>query len=221
MIYLGAGLGVSIAEFHESGFRVIDTEAGHTSFAPASRLEFEVMDELSARFGRVSYERVLSWPGLAQLHAALMKAHGERSRPLTPAEILLYGRTGADPACVRTLDSFFEILGRFAGDVALTSHANEGVFLTGDIALEAQDLIEASGFRREFENKGRLSHRVRDLPIWLIANRASALTGIGRAVLDRGAAALAACARPRRRPPPFQPPRRRPPSRARPGSGGR
>ena len=51
MIYLGAGLGVSIAEFHESGFRVIDTEAGHTSFAPASRLEFEVMEELSARFG--------------------------------------------------------------------------------------------------------------------------------------------------------------------------
>ena len=59
--------------------------------------------------------------------------------------------------------------------------------MTGDIALEIQDLIEASGFRREFEAKGRLSRLVCGLPIWLITNRASALTGIGRAVLDRRA----------------------------------
>ncbi len=184
VINLGAGLGVSVADFTEGGFRVVDTESGHTSFAPANRQEFEVLEYLKAFFGRVSYERVLSWSGLAQLYAALAEINGEPSRPLTPVEILLFGRTGADPACERTLACFFEILGRFAGDVALTCHANEGVFLTGRFAMETQDLIETSGFRREFENKGRLSGLVRDLPIWLMANRAGSLTGIGRKVLD-------------------------------------
>ncbi len=93
VINVGAGLGVSVADFTEGGFRVIDTESGHTSFAPANRLEFEVLDYLKAFYGRVSYERVLSWSGLAQLYAALADINGEPSRPLTPVEILLFGRT--------------------------------------------------------------------------------------------------------------------------------
>jgi glucokinase len=194
VINVGVGLGVSIAEFHPSGFRVIDTESGHTSFAPANRLEFEVLCRLQSLYGRVSYERILSWQGLARLHEALTDIHGEAPNALTPVEILLFGRTRADPACVRTLGGFFEILGRFAGDVALSCHANEGVFLSGRFIIEAHDLIEAGGFRREFENKGRLTHLVRGLPIWVMSNRASSLTGIARAVLDRKAPARRAAA---------------------------
>jgi glucokinase len=186
VVNLGSGLGVSMVEFAPGGCRVTDTEAGHASFAPTDQVEFDVMARLQALHGRVSWERILSWPGLARLHVELCARDGAPVlQPLSPVEILLYGRTGADPACVRTLDRFFRILGRFVGDIALSLHVSEGVFLSGRFAIETRDLILASGFRQEFENKGRLTRLVQGLPIWVLTHHGGPLIGVARAVLQR------------------------------------
>ena len=70
------GLGVSAVEIGPDGCRVIDTEAGHLAFAPDNAEEAELLTRLSAVFGRVSYERLISWPGLANVHEALARAPG-------------------------------------------------------------------------------------------------------------------------------------------------
>ncbi len=174
------GLGVSAVDIDADGSRIIDSEGGHVSFAPTNALEMQVLTRLSAVYGRVSYERVVSWPGLAQLHAALCEQAGGEGGALTPLEILLYARTGADPLCVRALNCFFEILGDFAGDMALALGANRGVFLTGRFILEAQGLIGSSRFRERFETKGRLSGVVKALPTWAVVNPGCAVTGMAR-----------------------------------------
>ena len=179
------GLGVSGVEIGEATCRVIDSEAGHMAFAPTDPLEVELLKQLGSVYGRVSYERLLSWQGLSELHRALGVVESGREKTLTPLEVLLYGRTGADALCARALDCFCNILGDFAGDVALALGANQGVFLSGRFILEAQEWVGPSGFRQRFESKGRLTQVVAALPTWAVVNRASALTGVSRLVLDQ------------------------------------
>lgn len=176
------GLGVSAVEIGPSGCRVIDTEAGHLAFAPDDGDEAAILAEMRHSFDRVSYERLISWPGLAQLHAAMWPDRG--ATPLSPLEIVLYARTAADPRCVATLQRFFLIMADFAGQVALAVGATRGVILVGQSVLEAHDLISAPAFRERFERKGRLSGVVSALPTWAVTNRGCVLTGVASRLLQ-------------------------------------
>ena len=175
------GLGVSAVEIGPDGCRVIDTEAGHLAFAPDSGEEIELLTRLSAVFGRVSYERLISWPGLANVHEALSRPPGAPpGEPLDPLEVALYARTGADPICREALDGYLAVLGDFAGAAALALGANQGVFLTGRAMVEMQDQIAQSRFRERFEAKGRLSGVVARLPVWAVVNPGAVLIGAAR-----------------------------------------
>ena len=44
------------------------SEGGHADFAPRTPRELALLAFLTGRFGRVDYERVLSGPGLVNLH---------------------------------------------------------------------------------------------------------------------------------------------------------
>jgi len=193
------GLGVSAVEIFGDACRPIDTEGGHLAFAPADAVGEELLASFRADYGRVSYERLLSWSGLAKLYAIFAARDGRPGAKLTPLEILLYGRTGADPACVQALGAFSDILGDFAGDIALALGVTGGVLLSGRLSVEAHDLLGRSGFRSRFEAKGRLSSVVAALPTWTITNPASALIGAACAAAERRQCAQN---RPRQRPAP-------------------
>ena len=194
------GLGVSAVEISESGCRVIDTEAGHLAFAPTDAEEIAILNELARIYGRVSYERLVSWPGLAQVNDALISAEGGKAPGLSPLEVVLYARTGADPRCVKAVRRFFGVMGDFAGQVALAVGATRGVFLVGRAVLEAHDLIDAESFRDRFAAKGRLSGVVDALPTWAVVNRGGVLTGVARRLLQRDKAGAAPSPASRRRP---------------------
>lgn len=182
------GLGVSAVEISESGCRVIDTEAGHLAFAPSDAAEIAILNELTRTYGRVSYERLLSWPGLAKMHDALVTAGGGAAPDLTPLEVMLYARTGADPQCVKAVRRFFGVMGDFAGQAALAVGATRGVFMVGRVVLEGHDLIDAETFRGRFAAKGRLSGVVDALPTWAVVNRGGVLTGVARQLLQNDSA---------------------------------
>ena len=171
------GLGVSAIDIDPAGARVIDTEGGHLAFAPSDDLEIELLRRFSLVHGRVSYERLVSWPGLAALHATLLQIGGETGERLSPLEVLLRARTGEDEACVRSVDRFMGILGDFAGQAALSLGATRGVFLTGRFVLEAQAMFESSPFRDRFDAKGRLGPVAARLPTWALVNPTCALIG--------------------------------------------
>ncbi|HKE49323.1 MAG TPA: glucokinase, partial [Rhodanobacteraceae bacterium] len=64
-----------------------------------------------------------------------------------------------------------------AGDLVLTFGAWDGVYLTGGIAQQLLPWIEAGGFRRRFEDKGRLSSAVARVPTSVVLHADAGLVG--------------------------------------------
>jgi signal transduction histidine kinase/glucokinase/ActR/RegA family two-component response regulator len=188
LINLDFGLGVSAVDILGDEPRVLDTEAGHLTFAPETEVETRLADGLRARHGRVSYERLLSWQGLSNMHALLGPGGGAPAEPLSPLEIVLQGRPGGDPLCARTLECYAGVLGAFAGDVALAMGIDGGVFLTGRFVFEAHEHADWDAFRTRFEAKGRLAAFVQALPTWALTNPGSVLTGVARRLSQAGPA---------------------------------
>jgi glucokinase len=181
MVILGAGTGFGVAGLAraERGDIAIATEGGHAAFAPSDETEIEVLRVLQARHGRVSIERLLSGRGLHELYCAL--AELRQAEPRIPDEKALIDAAGKDDwLAVETLDRFCAILGGVAGDLALTFGARGGVFISGGIAPRMADRLVAGRFRERFEDKGRLSAYVRDIPTSLVLHPYPALLGASR-----------------------------------------
>jgi glucokinase len=194
----GTGLGVVFVLPGEQGPRIVPSEGGHLGFSPRDSLGWELRSFLAERHGdesggHVSYERVLSGEGLADLYRFLIDSGRERERPETrsamcerdPAAVVTdLGLAGSDPACVRALEKFASIYGAFAGDLALLVRARGGVYLGGGIAPRILPALRAASFERAFLDKGRLRTLVEPVPAWVITNRDAGL--IGAAAVARG-----------------------------------
>ena len=183
LVVLGAGTGFGVAGLarSERGDVPIACEGGHAAFAPVGDLEMEVLKIFARRHGRVSIERVLSGPGLHELYRALGEIGGVEA-PLSDEKAV--AAVGLEGPCLArdTLELFCGILGSVAGDIALTYGARGGVYVSGGIAPRFIDLIMAGGFRRRFEDKGRLSEYMADIPTALIVHPYAALVGAARAL---------------------------------------
>ncbi len=175
-------LGVSVASIEGQEVFFTGSEAGHMAFAPTSDREADIQKVLRKKFGRVSYERVLSTAGLVNLHGAICEVEGAQGGDFSTGEIVLYGRTGVDKQCNFALNLFFKILGDFCGDIALSNCAETGVFLFGDPVFSLPELLDASPFRRAFERKGRFSDYTRQIPTYIVRNSGGGLLGLARAV---------------------------------------
>ena len=66
VVSAGTGLGEAVLYWDGRQYRISATEGGHTDFAPRSDVEIEMLKYLCNRYGRVSYERLLSGPGLGE-----------------------------------------------------------------------------------------------------------------------------------------------------------
>jgi glucokinase len=183
MVALGAGTGFGVAGLarSERGDVPVPTEGGHAGFAPSDEVEVEVYRRLQAKYGRVSIERILSGQGLYDLYTILAALKGQGPALADEAEVTREGLAG-DPLASETLDRFALILGAVAGDLALTFGARGGVFVSGGIAPRLAERLTAGGFRARFEDKGRLSDFVRDIPTYLVLHPYPAIVGAARAL---------------------------------------
>ncbi len=180
IVVMGAGTGFGVAGLARGprGDLAVATEGGHAGFAPSDELEAEVWKRLAARFGRVSIERLLSGPGLYDLYCAMAQI---RAVPADlPDERAVTEAGGRDPLAGDVLDRFCEIMGSVAGDLALTFGARGGVFVSGGIAPRLGERLNSGGFRKRFEDKGRLSNYVRDIPTSLVTHPYPAIIGAAR-----------------------------------------
>lgn len=179
----GTGLGVSALVRDKFSSSVMVTEGGHAAFAPVDETEYAILDVLKQRYGRVSTERLLSGPGLANIHWALAQLIGLDIAPLDPAEVSKRATAKSDPLCERALETFLTIYGRFAGDVALSFGARGGIYLGGGIAPRYLKELNAGGFRRAFEEKGRFAPYVNIIPTKVIVHPYAALLGSAEAAI--------------------------------------
>ena len=180
MVVLGPGSGLGVAGLVGDGARriVIASEGGHATLAATSRREDVILDQLRQRFGHVSAERVLSGPGLENLYRAIA-AVDEIDVPLRSAsEITQAALQGACSASRAALDMFCEMLGGFAGNVALTYGARGGVYIAGGIVPRILDHLAATEFRSRFVQKGRFQAYLEAIPSQVIVHPAATFLGL-------------------------------------------
>ncbi len=176
---IGPGTGLGIAGLVRRGQTIIPIvgEGGHIGFAPKSQVQVEILDALRGRFDRVSVERLVSGSGLENIYWALTRIHGEQRIQLSAADVFAQSREDGDPRASEAVHMFFEILGQVAGDVALTLGATDGVYLAGGIAKRYPELLQNSGFRNAFDNKGRHRALMERIPTLLITHDEPGLLG--------------------------------------------
>lgn len=180
IVGVGTGLGVGGVVANRGAFSVLATEGGHASFAPTSEVSIEVLRWLRKKFGRVSAERVLSGAGLANLYLALCEIHGQHVPELSAAEITTRAENGSDANCVEAAGLFCELLGSFAGDLALTLGAWQGVLISGAMLGHFERGMLERRIRAGFEYKGRFAPAMRAVPVETIAHPHVELLGAAR-----------------------------------------
>jgi len=184
----GTGLGEAIIVHGPCGREVISSEGGHTDFAPRNELEMDLLRYLLRRHARVSYERVISGPGLAALYdffrdrdpgAASPSVDAELAADLEqrPACISAHALAGDDPLCQRALDLFVSLYGAEAGNLALKVVARGGVYVAGGIAPRILPRLLDGAFEQSFLTKGRLSALLQRTPVYVVTNPDAGLLG--------------------------------------------
>lgn len=162
---IGPGTGLGVAIQTPSG-EVVPSEGGHVAFAPTDDHEMDLLRILLSRYRRVSVERLVSGPGLENLyHANLRLGSDSPGLPASPgipaptrsaAEVAGLAKEG-HPVALQAVEDFFDVLAAFAGDMALTSWATSGVYLSGGVLRRLMPFLDPERFRARFQDKGRLT----------------------------------------------------------------
>ncbi len=173
----GSGLGVSGLIPAGDGWIALGTEGGHTSFSPRDEREIAILRHAWREFSHVSFERLLSGPGLALIHRALAELHGVQAPARQAPEITQGALDGSDSLCLETVDVFCALLGTAAGNLAVTLGARGGVFVGGGIVPRLGKLFADSPFRRRFEERGRFGEYVAGIPTYVITAEQATFKG--------------------------------------------
>lgn len=176
---LGAGTGLGVSGLVPNGdaYLSLEGEGGHSTLSTIGAEEAEVALRLEKEYTHASAERVLSGPGIEMLYRTLAAIRGLTIQPLSAASITAAGLAGSDPLARATLDMFCAILGSTAANLAITLGARGGVFIGGGIVPKLGDYFAGSPFRSRFENKGRFSSYMAQIPTYVIDAPYAALQG--------------------------------------------
>ncbi|MFO1329747.1 MAG: glucokinase [Rubrivivax sp.] len=186
LIGSGSGLGVSALIPAGDGWVSLGSEGGHTSFSPRDERELAVLRHAWTQFEHVSFERLLSGPGLELMYRALAERVGLAATHATPpeaTEITRRALAGADPVASETLDVFCNMLGTAAGNLAVTLGATGGIYIGGAIVPRLGENFDHSGFRARFESKGRFGRYLAAIPTYVITAPEATFVGAS-AILD-------------------------------------
>lgn len=196
LIAAGTGLGEALLIRTGERYAVVASEGGHVDFAPRTDLEIELLRFLREEFGRVSYERVLSGPGLFGVYRFLRERGGgaepewlrARLESEDPSAVVSeVALAGEHPLCVQALDVFASVYGAEAGNLALKAVAVGGVFVAGGIGPKIRTKLEDGTFITAFCDKGRFAALMASIPVRLALEPGAALLGAARVAsrLDR------------------------------------
>jgi glucokinase len=186
VIGAGTGLGQAILLAEQSGWRIVATEGGHADFAPRNPLQVELLTYLSAQFGHVSYERVVSGVGLVSIYTFLCQ-RGEEEISIAlqaamnegdaAAAISHYALFERDTLASQAMDLFIDVYGAQAGNFALTVLARGGVYIAGGIAAKNLARFQDGRFMAAFGDKGKMASLVKTIPVRLILQDKVGLKG--------------------------------------------
>jgi len=189
IIAAGTGLGEAGVYWDGRRHHPFATEGGHADFAPVDEQQDGLLHWLRERHGTVSWERVLSGPGLVGIYTYLRDVKRFKEEPGLAEEMrrgdgaaaisraALAGRCALASAA---LDLFVSVYGTEAGNLALKTMATGGLYLGGGIAPRIAERLRAGRFVQAFVAKGRMRPLMESMPIRVVMNDRTALLGAAR-----------------------------------------
>ncbi|MDX2228366.1 MAG: glucokinase [Leptolyngbyaceae cyanobacterium bins.349] len=199
---IGAGTGLGqgyVIPYAGGGYRVFATEGGHTDFAPRTELEYQLWRFLKEHLNieRISTERVVSGTGIHSIYS-FMRSRGicEESPEMAQAYETWQQEIGkeektvdlaamisqhaiheTDYLCIETMNLFVRAYGAEAGNLALKLLPYGGVYIAGGIAGKNLPLLQQGDFVEAFNQKGRVSSAIEQIPIYVVQNPRVGLIG--------------------------------------------
>ena len=191
---LGAGtdLGKSMLIWNnqKQHYFPLASEGGHATLAIEQPDEFLLLQSLQTHYqnSQVTWGDVLSGRGIHALYLSL-NTHYPASdirttitnSPNPPAQITKHHLT--DPQCTHTLQLFTRFYARAARTLALDSLAFGGIYIAGGIAAKHPEIFTRYNFTQEFHNSKKMSHLLKQIPLFLITNYHAGLYGAARYIL--------------------------------------
>ena len=175
IIAAGTGLGEAMLYFDGSGYHPIGSEGGHSDFAPLTPQQDELLKWMRNRYpGHVSYERILSGPGIYTLYEFLVESDFTaqpssmlnipegKDRSAMVSECALKEQ---NPLCIEALRLFAEIYGAEAGNLALKTMSLGGVYIGGGIAPKILPVLSNNHFMNGFVSKGRFNEMLQGMQV--------------------------------------------------------
>jgi glucokinase len=195
MIAPGTGLGEAGLFWDGSRHHVFACEGGHTDFAPRDEMQIELLRFLQARFGHVSYERILSGPGLVNVYEFLRDSGSDPE----PEELRKEIDSGDAAAAIsgaavnrtstlaeKALDLWIAVYGAEASNLALKIMSSGGLFLAGGISPKILSRLQGPVFMQNFLDKGRMQALVEAMPVYVVTNDKVGLLGAASCAAQNG-----------------------------------
>ncbi|MBZ7987127.1 glucokinase [Campylobacter canadensis] len=169
----GTGLGVSVLIPQKHGAKAYATEGGHVSFCPFNEVEQQIFDYAKQKFKKdfhhISAERFLCGSGIELIYEALTKQKRSNKE--------IVSNVNNCPNCHQTLEIFCQMLGTIASNLALSIGAKGGVYICGGIIPKNLEFFTNSAFRQRFEDKGRMSNYLKQIPTFVVLETYSGIVG--------------------------------------------
>jgi glucokinase len=170
----GTGLGVAIGVPTAQGLQAMASEASHAEFAPRNEQEWQLKCWLKQdlQIERVSIERVVSGTGLGEVMRWLLATDpaavghplagvDSNDRPAATASAASAG----DSLARRAMDLWLGAYGSAAGDLALQTLCNGGLWVGGGTAEKLLHELQSPAFLDPLLHKGRLSPVLDQVPV--------------------------------------------------------
>lgn len=182
----GTGLGAAV-RLPGTPPVVLPSEAGQMQLAARVGREQEVMRLLAARDTHLSYEAVLSGPGLLRVYEALCRERGRVPACAEPAAVSAAALAGSDAQARETLALFCGWLGSFAGDLAMLYQATGGIYLAGGFLSRIAAFVRGSTFVERFLDKGVMRPFLDNVPVRVVDHGQLGVIGAASWYLDQPA----------------------------------
>ena len=192
---ISARTGLGVAGLYWDGYRhhPFGCEGGHSDFAPRNELEMALLSYLQKKYGRISWERLLSGPGIKNIYDFLRDTkRAEEPQSLkeqiataqdAPALISKLAAQGQTPICNQTMLIFVSIYGAETGNVALNFLSTGGIYIGGSVAAKNVSKMKDPIFMESFLDKGRMVPLMKEIPVSIVLNDDAGMIGAARYTL--------------------------------------
>jgi glucokinase len=182
----GTGLGEAGLYFDGKKYHPFATEGGHSDFSSRTEQDVDLFRYLQQLHGHVSWERVLSGPGIHAIFTFLTTVERKQIPDWLTDQLQNGDPTPVisnaalhqqEPVCLETMQLFVRYLAMEAASFCLKMKAVGGCYLSGGIPPKILPLLQTGDWYKHFLDMGRMKNLLEKIPVYVVLNDKTALLG--------------------------------------------